>query len=397
MIKSALTALALLISLTAFGQVTDTTITDINIKNKILSDIQSSLENKTKALDSTVTKLDKKVDVLDKAIASSKNASEKADKLLERVQFLEKRQTALEENEVNVYQANYQSAIINLVSMEREIKPLILFNTTKSFFASLTDISNPMNYPGYQEWYKKFKEYIEAQKDKEANLAVLSSLMKLTGDLSKGAPFSGPITESLFNGIASFINSFGTKRKELRAESEQMFLITAKVAQFTHDKDLVEHEWLNITKELDELQKHYDDILKQNLKLLGIDESDFKSKFSKQNDANKRYDYLTLLRQKSADLVAAQKQSNAKEWKEAFYYQLMDVQSLKLRFGRITFHISENIERYQTLITRYKNDPQIGSKVQNLESKLNELKNTFDSTFEPIDYINSATRMYKVN
>ncbi len=395
--KELLTILSLLVFATAFGQVTDTTITDKNIKNKILDDIQVSLESKTKALDSTVTKLDKKVDDLDKAIATSKNASDKADKLLERVQALEKRQTTVEENEMNVYQANYQSAVINLVSMDREIKPLILFNSTRDFFTSLSATSNPMTYPGYQVWYGKFSEYIDKQKGKEAGLNVLSSLITLTGDLSKGTPFSGPITEPLFNGIASFINTLGNSKKELRIESEKMFLLTAKISQFTHDKDLIESEWGSITNELEELQKHYDDILKQNLKLLSIDENDFKAKFSKENDANKRYEYLTLLKLKSAELVLNQKTNNSKEWKEIIYFQLMDVQALKLSFGRITFKISENIARYKILIAKYKADPQIGGEVSKLETKLTDLKETFDRAFEPIDYINSATRMYKVN
>lgn len=395
--KELLTILGLIIFVTAFGQIADTTITDKNIKTKILDDIQINLESKTKALDSTVTKLDQKVDDLDRAISTSKNASEKADRLLERVQALEKRQTALEESETNIYQANYQSAVINLVSMEREIKPLILFNSTRDFFTSLVETSNPMNYPGYQIWYGKFSEYIEKQKGKEAGLNVLSSLITLTGDLSKGAPFSGPITEPLFTGISSFINTLGNSKKELRIESEKMFLLTSKVAQFTHDKDLIESEWSSITKELEELQKHYDDILLQNLKLLGIVEAEFKRDFSKENDASKRYDYLTSLKLKSAGLVSDKKTANPKDWKEIFYFQLMDVQALKLRFGRITFSISENIVRYKALITKYKSDPQIGAKVATLETKLNDLKETFDRAFEPIDYINSATRMYKVN
>lgn len=332
----------------------------------------------------------------DKLIATSKNASEKADKLLERVQALEKRQTTVEENEMNVYQANYQSAVINLVSMEREIKPLILFNSTRDFFTSLTETSNPMNYDGYQGWYGKFKEYIEKEKGKEAGLNVLSSLITLTGDLSKGTPFSGPITEPLFKGIASFISTLGSSKMELRKQSEEMFLLTAKVSQFTHDKDLIEHEWASITKELKELEKHYEDILRQNLSLLSIDENEFKNKFSKESDAYKRYNYLTTLKQKSADIVSRQKLNNSKEWKEGIYFQMMDVQSLKLRFGRITFNISENIERYRELTTKYKADLQIGAKVIMLESKLNDLKETFDRAFEPIEYINSATRMYKV-
>lgn len=392
-----LTLIGLLILLSSFGQVTDTTLTDKKIKDKILTDIQTNLEKKTQAIDSTVATIDKKLDGLDKAIKDSKSAADKADKLLERVQSIEKKQTTVEENELNVYQANYQSAIVNLVSMDREIKPLILFNTTRDFFTSLTETSNPMNYPGYKAWYQKFYDYIEKQKTQEATLNVLSNLLTLTGDLSKGAPFSGPLAESIFSGIGSFINSLGRSKKELRVESEKMFILTAKLSQFTHDKDLIEHEWESITKELQGLQSFYDTILNQNLTLIGVSKSEFQTKFSNEYDANKRTKYLLTLSQKAADLVSNQKVSTPKDWKEGIYYEEMDVQSLKLRFGRITFKISENIGRYNDLIAKYKNDPDVGTKVQALETKLKELQDTFDKTFEPLEYINSATRMYKVN
>ncbi|KAA3620926.1 MAG: hypothetical protein DWQ02_28575 [Bacteroidetes bacterium] len=371
--------------------------TDKYLKEQVLQDIQENLNQKTLALDSTITQLDEKVNYLDNSIKATKNASVKVDKLLERVKALEEIQATIEQNELNVYQANYQSAMINLVSMEREIKPLILFNSTKNFFGALSETANPTSYPGYKKWYKKFYGFVQKEKDKDARLSVLNNLLSLTGNLANGTPLSGPITESFFSGISIFINSLGRSEKELRAESEKMFLLTVKISQFTHDKDMIEDEWASITTELEALQKYYDEILQRNFELLGLSKSEFEYNFSRESDAKKRYDYLTSLKQKVAEEVAKQKQDNPNEWKEKIYYQLMDVQALKLRFGNITFKISENISRYTELIAKYKNDQQIGSKVATLESKLVDLKNTFDRAFDPAEYINSATRMYKVD
>jgi hypothetical protein len=74
----------------------------------------------------------------------------------------------------------------------------------------------------------------------------------------------------------------------------------------------------------------------------------------------------------------------------------MDVQSLKLRFGEITFRMHENMDEYNDLLKHYSNDPVIGVKIAALEKKLNELKDVFDNAFNPLDYLHSATRMYKV-
>jgi hypothetical protein len=388
---------------TALGQASvpatpDTTLTtDKNIRNKVLGDIQESLDKKTKDIDQTLSKLDHKVDSLDQEIAASRDARDKADKLLLRVQSLEKKQQAIEENELYVYQANYQSAIINLVSMDKEIKPLVLFNASKSFFTTLNETANPMTYPGYQEWYKKFNEYIQKEKDHEAALAVLSDFVQITGNISSATPIAGPVSQALFLGINSYITSLGSKKKELREQSQKMLLLTAKLSQFNYDKDLVEQQWDIVQKELEKLQIHYDTILNQNLALLRVPKGDYAGRFGRETDAEKRYQFLTDLRKDASALVMTRKTADAKSWKQPIYYELMDVQSLKLRFGDLTFDIRGILSKYNELIFKYRNDPEIGLRVQALEVKLNALNDTFDAAFDPNDYINSATRMYLVN
>lgn len=370
---------------------------DKNIRNKVLSDIQDNLDKKTKNIDQTLSKLDHKVDSLDVEIAATRDAREKADKLLLRVQALEQKQQAIEENELYVYQANYQSAIINLVSMDKEIQPLLLFNSAKNFFSTLSETADPMKYPGYQEWYKKFYAYIEKEKDKDPALNVLHDMVQITGNITSATPIAGPVCQALFLGIDSYITSLGSKKKDLRDESQKMFLLTAKLSQFDYDKDLIEQQWEIVTNDLGKLQIHYDTIMNQNLALLKVSREDYMRRFARQTDAEQRYQFLTELRKKGSGLVSERKSADVKNWKQPIYYELMDVQSLKLRFGELTFDIRGIIGRYNELVFKYKNDPEIGLKVQALGVKLDAMSDTFDSAFDPTEYINSATRMYLVN
>jgi hypothetical protein len=390
----------LLITQLALGQtqMPDTTLSsDKNIRNKVLSDIQDNLDKKTRSIDQTLSRLDNKVDSLDLAIAATRDAREKADKLLLRVQALEEKQQAIEENELNVYQANYQSAIINLVSMDKEIQPLLLFNSAKSFFSTLNETANPMNYPGYQEWYKQFYAYIEKEKDKDPALNVLHDMVQITGNITSATPIAGPVCQALFLGIDNYITSLGSKKKELRDESQKMFLLTAKLSQFDYDKDLIEQQWEIVTNDLNKMQIHYDTILNQNLTLLKVPREDYTHRFTKETDADQRYQFLTELRKRASALVTDRRTTDIKTWKQPIYYELMDVQSLKLRFGELTFEIRGIIGRYNELVAKYKNDPEIGLKVQALGVKLDAMSDTFDSAFDPTEYINSATRMYLVN
>jgi hypothetical protein len=401
--KFLLSLSALIILQSAFGQGTVSTSSDTtlssnkNIRDKVLGDIQDNLDKKTKTIDQTLAKLDHKVDSLDQEIAASRDARDKADKLLLRVQALEKKQQAIEENELYVYQANYQSAIINLVSMDKEIKPLVLFNASKSFFSTLNETANPMNYPGYQDWYKHFYEYIQKEKEHEASLAVLSDFVQISGNITSATPIAGPVSQALFLGINSYISSLGSKKKELRDQSQKMLLLTAKLSQFNYDKDLVEQQWEIVQKELGKLQTHYDTILNQNLSLLRVPRESYNADFNRETDAEKRYQFLTTLRKDASALITDRKAADAKSWKQPIYYELMDVQSLKMRFGDLTFDIRGILAKYGELIFKYRNDPELGLKVQALEVKLNALNDTFDAAFDPNDYINGATRMYLVN
>ncbi|MBS1666975.1 MAG: hypothetical protein JST58_06330 [Bacteroidetes bacterium] len=394
--KILLPVLGVLIGVAGFAQSKDTLDTGKSVREKVLADIQSTLEKKTKAIDSTMLKLDQKVDSLDLSIRVTSNAREKADKLFDRVQALEDKQKAIEQNELNIFQANYQAAVVNLVYMDREIKPVVLFKTSKEFFELLTETTNPTYYPGYNDWYKQFHEFVEKNKKSSVSLTVFSNMVNYTSTVASSIPLGGPVTVLFFSGLETYINSLGKKKKELRDQSEKMFELTAKLSQFVHDKSDVEHDWQTITKELSEMHTHYDTVLYQNLKSLGISPEEFDQRFNKESDAEKRYAYITEIRKKASELVASQKALQPKDWKENIYFSLMDVQSLKLRFGQITFRMSENMDEYQQLLKKYAKDPVIGEKVSTLQKKLNELKEVFDNAFNPLDYLHSATRMYKV-
>jgi hypothetical protein len=176
-----------------------------------------------------------------------------------------------------------------------------------------------------------------------------------------------------------------------------MFLLIAKLGEFDYDKDLIEQQWEIVTNDLQKMQIHYDTILNQNLALLKIPHEEYIHRFTKETDADQRYQFLTELRKRASGLVTDRRTADIKNWKQPIYYELVDVQSLKLRFGELTFEIRGIMSRYNELVLKYRNDPEIGLKVQALGVKLDAMSDTFDSAFDPTEYINSATRMYLVN
>lgn len=368
-----------------------------SLKNSLLKSIEQKTDSLNNDLGTKLSDLDLKIQLLDKSLEQTSNEQQLTEKLVERVKLIEDFQQAEKDSELNVFKGNYQSAIINMVSMERELKPLILFNTTRDFFTTLKAVGNPTSYPGFNDWYSGFKAYVNENKQTSATLGVVSNLMSLTGDLSAGTPIFGTFSQALFMGMSNYVDNLGgRKNADLKKESQKMFELVTELGQFTHDMNLVETEWEAIDVELEELKKLYEQNLSKNLSLLSIKKDDFNQKYTQENDANKRYQYLNEITEIISTRVNEERTQNPKNWKNTFYYEMTEIQSLKIRFGTITFRISENFNKYNDLIEKYKNSQQIGPKMADLEFKLNNLKNSFDKTFSPLDYINSAHKMYKV-
>lgn len=389
-----------LMPLVGFAQITENSriINDNkSVTDLVLLELNRERSVQRENLDFRIKQIDNKLSTLDESLKNTSSATEKVDKLVQRVQILEEKQSELDKNVVSVYKYNYSSAVLNLASMEREIKPLNLFNSSREFYTTLDKVSNPMTYEGYAAWFKEFEKYIEDNKKNEARLNALSHILSVTGNLAEGTPFTGMFASSLFDGIGSFINSLGRRDRDLREKSLKMFKLTTTVSQFTHDKDLIETEWKAITKSLDELKELQDKAMEKNIvEILGINRADFKRNFTDETDAKKRTEYILNISKIAENKITEEKNKNPENWKQEYYNQMVAVQNLKIRFGTLTFRILENLDKYKTLINKYKTDENLKSRIAELDLKLDMVRNSFESTFNPQVYIKASNEMYIV-
>ena len=368
-----------------------------SVTEQVLKELNRERSLVNQNLEFRIKEIDSKINNLDESIKNTNSASEKVEKLLERVKFLEQRQEEIDKNVIGVYKYNYSSAVLNLASMEREIKPLNLFNSSREFYSTLDKVSNPMTYDGYQEWFGIFKKYIAEEKEDNARLEALSHMLQVTGDLAKGTPFTGMFAGSLFDGISQFVGSLNKRDKELREQSIKMLKLTTSISQFTHDKDLIETEWEAINKSLQELKELQNSAIKDNLvDILGISKKEFAENFTNETDAKKRTQYILDISKIAENKIAEERKTNPENWKQEYHDQMLRVQNLKIRFGMLTFRILENLDKYEKLIQKYQNDPFLKEEMRNLKLKLDLVRNSFESTFNPQEYIKASNEMYIV-
>ncbi len=368
-----------------------------SVTEQVLKELNRERTLLSQNLEFRIREIDTKINNLDESIQNSNSASEKVEKLLERVKYLEERQAEIDKNTVSVYKYNYSSAVLNLASMEREIKPLNLFNSSREFYTTLDAVGNPMNYEGYRDWFGKFKSYVAEERKNDARLEALNHMLEVTGDLAKGTPFTGVFAGSLFDGISQFIGSLNRRDKELKDQSMKMLKLTTSIAQFTHDKDLIETEWEGINKSLNELKELQNKALEENLvNILDIKKTDFTNNFTYETDAKKRTQYILDISGIAENKIAEERKTNPENWKQEYHDQMLAVQNLKIRFGMLTFRILENLDKYEKLIDKYQNDPLLKDEMKNLKLKLDLVRNSFESTFNPQEYIKASNEMYIV-
>lgn len=373
------------------------------IREQVLSKIDEKRSLKSDSLEKKIQELTEKITSVGDIEAKTLDQSLKLKAMTTRVQLIEARQAAIGETELNTYKINYQSAVTNLISMERDLNPLVLFDAARKFYGGITEASNPMNYDGYKVWYDGYTKFIEEETTRKdganAKARMIQSALKVANDLTKGSPLTGTFTNVLFSGVDMLLQAKNTKSpglEALKVQSEKMMTLSLVLSQFTEDKDLIETEWESINTELDSLQKQYNTVLRTNLNMLGVSHEDFTRRFTKESDARKWLSYMNELNGLAEKAVATKRAENSKEWKDEFYVQMQEVQSLKMRFGQVTFRISQNTASYNGLIEKYRGDASIGKKVGALSGSLQALQSAFEKSFSPLSYIKSASQMYKV-
>lgn len=371
-------------------------LSDKELKASLIKEINEERKSEIAKSEQKIEQSVLMIQKLESEVYELKKNRDKIENLNKRINALEIKQRAIGEKELSVYSSNYQTAVINLAFLESDLKPLNLFQSSRTFFTSLNETSNPMGYPEYKEWYKDFSDYVDANKHKEVKLGVLKDMLTLTSDLTKETPLTGPIVGVLFEGINSFVSSIGSRKRALKAKSEKMMSLTMVLGQYSNDIKLIENEWEEINESLKELQQLYEEYINYNLGLIGASKSEYELNFVSETDGMKKLSYLNKLKDLAEVRVTREKENNPNKWKQTFHYEMEKIQAIKIRFGQITQRIQQNFVEYSDLIKRYEKSELVKEKMMGLNQKLMALKENFSESFNPESYINDAHVMYTI-
>lgn len=382
-------------------------------KNAIANLIKTERDSASRLYEQQQEQTSVKVDSLVKELAQKREDDRKRIKVLEELQkALVTSLSKIEDAPKIRAQYNGKLAFTELLSIQRDIKPAALFISSEKFFRELGGITDLNEYSAFNDWKKMFEKWYEDNKKDPTASVVQQSLTLLNFKKPAAAntlqvatralsylPMYGSFIQTISSGVISLFNSFGKKDRELLNKSPEMLSLLNFTSQFGEQKAILDHEWDEINKELEDLKTEYDILVKDQLLYYGIDTNGYK-RYLGFSTERERDEFKTESNQQIETKLQALDQNAAtkRKWQgnvELFMYK---VQSLRTRFGVLISKMLANIDRYNTLIETFNDMPdapkEFTSRMANLRQSLKMVKQNIEDTFQPKKYIEDSALMF---
>lgn len=384
------------VSFSAIGQVQDTTSISEQIKTERDNQLKD-LNEKLKRNEEEVNRLTEKL-----AAADSRTSTDK-EKIndLEQLQIaLDNRLKFLEEGPKTKINLNGQLAFTELLSIQRDIQPLDLFLSSQAFFNQLGNIGKIQNYSTFNSWKKDYDNWYNRQGKDDAMMEVINSSLNLISSVGSNVPLYGTMVSTVSSGITALVTSIGKKEKDLSEKTPAMLKLLNVTSQFENQKAIIDHEWEQINKELEQLQKENASLMQDQMNYYGINKAEYTRKYLTATLDIDRETFKNECRRAISDKITQLESSQATKgkWLGQVETYMFKVQSLRLRFGQLTSRMLTNMDQYESLITVYSDSTrfpaEFTTQINGLNNSLKTLKSKFYASYNPAKYIEDSAVMY---
>ncbi len=384
------------LSFSANGQVQDTT--------SISEQIKTDRDNQLKDLNEKLKRNEEEVNRLTEKLAAADSRTftdtEKINDLEQLQIALDNRLRFLEEGPKTKINLNGQLAFTELLSIQRDIQPLDLFLSSQTFFNQLGSIGKIQNYNTFSSWKKDYDNWYNRQGKDDDMMEVINSSLNLISAVGSNVPLYGTMVATASSGITALVTAIGKKEKDLSEKTPAMLKLLNVTSQFENQKAIIDHEWEQINKELEQLQKENAALLEDQMNYYGISMLEYKRKYLTATLDIDRETFKNTCRKSISVKISLLESSQETKGKwlgqvETYMYK---VQSLRLRFGQLTSRMLVNMDQYESLISVYSDSTrfpaEFTTQINGLNNSLKNLKNKFYASYNPAKYIEDSAVMY---
>lgn len=339
----------------------------------------------------------KTIDSLQLILKSTTGYKKRIDGLESIQEKTETRLKKLELKQKTEIRLNGQLAFTELLSVQRDIKPAELFLKSQSFFNNLGDISNINNYDTFNEWNLEYIKWFSRQKKSNAVASIITNSLNIVSEISNEVPLYGSIYQTITSGLTSIVSGFGRKDKALKSKTPDMISLISIIGQFEQQKSIIDYEWELINEELKQLKEENKTLLKNQFDYYSVNSDEFEKDYMKATLDKHRDDFKEKCLIKINEKIAKFEIDKNKSWLGDLETYMYKVQSIRMRFGQLTNRMLSNIVRYERLIEIFNKDSypnEFTKKVSTLSESLEDVRNTFYDSFNPVTYIEDSATMY---
>lgn len=374
------------------------------VENSIAEQIKTERDNQLKELNEKLKRNEEEVNRLTEKLAATDNKNQ-TDK--EKIVDLEKLQIALdhrlkfiEEGPKTKLNLNGQLAFTELLSIQRDIQPLDLFLSSQSFFNQLGNIGKIQNYNTFNVWKTEYDNWYNKQGKDDLMMEVINNSLSLISSAGSTIPLYGTMVSTVSSGITALVTSIGKREKDLSDKTPAMLRLLNVTSQFENQKSIIDHEWAQINKELEQLQKENSFLLEDQMTYYGISMLDYKKRYLNATLDIDRETFKNESRKAISEKLANldNSQETKGKWLGQVETYMYKVQSLRLRFGQLTTRMLVNMDQYESLIEVYSDSSKFPSEfttqINGLNNSLRTLKSKFYASYNPAKYIEDSAVMY---
>ena len=314
----------------------------------------------------------------------------------------DERLTILENKRAVSISANGQLAFTELLNLQNDIKPIELFSASQRFFNALGNVSNLQQYESFSSWKKTYDSWYQKKGKGDKTMGFIDQSIQMISDVANKLPLYGSIISTVSSGVLSIISGSGKGNDDLVDKTPKMLTLLNVVGQFENQRAIIDHEWKSINEELEYLKSENKALLDEQIEYYGLSAQNVRA-----------YSNATLGREKEKYQMGFKKsiqtrmnelgndESQTGLWTLQVEKYMYRVQSMRVRFGQLASRMLTNIKRYEEIITLFSDpsripptDPAFSRNIANLRDLLNNVKSTFERSFDPARYIEDSAIMY---
>jgi hypothetical protein len=386
--KSFVTLLVCWIAQTCFAQVADS----------LALQVASLRDSKLDSIAQVISGYEKQLNEIREIQTNGKTNIEKIKELESIQKIQEERIKALELQPRTRTSSNGKIAFNELFGLQEKLTNLDLLQKSRDFYSELQGVTDLFNTPEFKNWQSEYSVWTDKNRKQRQIINLISSSIKIVENVGDDVPLYGAISQTFANGVTLLLSQLDNKDQKLIARSDSLLRSFQFVSQFNQQRAEIDHEWVLLEEELEELKQSMKDLQIEQMGYYGIPYSAYTDKFLNEPSLSKKDEFRTYCNEQISKTHTTKEISKDPRWMPEVEVYMYRTQSLLSRYGQLAYQMEKKLQEYNGLMQKKDllnmASPQVKEKLKKATISLNALIALYSTQSQSRAFIQYAPVMY---